>query len=138
MVTVKRLAASILGVGESRIRVLDAKKAGEALTRDDLRGLIEKKLVVAVQKKGVGRAKAAQRAARKRAGRRGGRGSRKGSRAVEKILWAGKIRAQRKFLSAVRPRLGRAYRRVYLMMKGNAFRDVGALKAFLAENKLLK
>ncbi|MCX6767476.1 MAG: 50S ribosomal protein L19e [Candidatus Micrarchaeota archaeon] len=135
--TVKRLAASIMGVGESRVRIMDAKKAGEALTRDDVRGLIASGTVLALPKSGVGRAKAAAGMAKKRSGR--GRGSRKGSRAIGKIMWMRKTRAQRKFLAKVKARLEKgAYRRAYRMVKGNAFKDVAGLRSFLTENKLLK
>jgi len=137
--TVRRLAAAIMKVGESRVRIIDAKKAAEALTRDDVRELIRTGVVAAVAKKGVGRAKAIEKNARKRMGRRGGRGSRKGSKSLGKALWMRKTRAQRGYLASIKKGMGTGgYRKVYRMIKGNAFKDLAALKAFLAEKKLVK
>jgi large subunit ribosomal protein L19e len=130
LVTVRRLAASILGVGESRVRIIDPKAAEDALTRDDVRQLIKDGYVTALQKKGVGH---------KAVTHKRGRGHRKGSYGNAKELWMRKVRAQRKCLASAKPRMEpSAYRKAYRMVKGNAFRDVAALKTFLKENKMLK
>ena len=130
LVTVKRLAASLLGVGKSRVRILNPKKAADALTRDDVRELIRQGFVMAVQKKGVGTTKR---------DRTKGRGHRKGTKAIGKKLWMRKVRAQRDYLVSVKQRMeSPAYRKAYVMVKGNAFRDVATLKSYLVENKMIK
>jgi len=130
LVTVKRLAADILGVGKSRVRILNPKKAADALTRDDVRELIREGFVASVQKTGVGRTKREKSR---------GRGRRRGSKANGKALWMRKVRAQRKFLVSVKTRMeSKDYRKAYVMVKGNAFKDVATLKSFLVENKMFK
>lgn len=130
LVTVKRLAADILGVGKSRVRILNPKKAADALTRDDVRELISQGFVSSVQKTGVGRTKREKSR---------GRGRRRGSKALGKVLWMRKVRAQRKFLVSVKKRMeSKSYRKAYVMVKGNAFKDVATLKSFLADNKMFK
>ncbi|PIO06184.1 50S ribosomal protein L19e [Candidatus Micrarchaeota archaeon CG08_land_8_20_14_0_20_59_11] len=137
--TIKRLAAKILDAGESRIRILDQKKAMDALTGDDVRGLIKEGVIVLVPKKGVGRSKAADKAARKRSGRRRGTGSRRGSANLSKQMWMRKIRALRRVLKQAKPTLVKgAYGRVYERIKGNAFRDKKHLREYLREKKLVK
>jgi len=48
---IKRMAASVLKCGISRIRIKDAKEALQAMTKDDVRGLIKRGIVVKLQKK---------------------------------------------------------------------------------------
>ena len=51
--TLRKIAADLLKSGESRIRIEQGKETEEALTREDVRGLISKGLVKKVQKKGT-------------------------------------------------------------------------------------
>jgi len=140
--TVRRLAASILKAGESRVRILDAVKAKEALTRDDVRSLVRQGIVVVEQKKGVGRAKARFKQSRLHAGRRRGRGSRKGakySRVSRKERWVGKVRSQRRLLKRLKGELRKGgYRKLYSMVKGNFFKSKKHLLSYAGENKFFK
>lgn len=140
--TVKRLAASLLGVGQSHIKVIDAKRASEALTKDDVRVLVQEKIIQSEQKTGIGRGKAKIKQARKKLGRRVGPGSAKGRKFAlvsRKERWMVKVRSQRKLLEALSPSLvDGARKRVYSMVKGGLFQNKKQLVAYLKEKKMLK
>lgn len=143
--TIRRLAASIMGIGESKIRFRpdQLSRINEALTRDDVRGLVEEGLIYAIPRRGVSRAGARARTLARRKGRQSGHGKRKGTfkaRADVKEEWMAKVRSQRKLLRALRDdgkiAPGQA-RRIYTMIKGNAFRGKSVLVTYLKENGLL-
>lgn len=140
--TVRRLASSILNVGESRVRFKESKRAGEALTRDDVRALIKEGVIYCLPKKGVGRARAQFKAGRIHSGRRRGAGSRKGAEYAllkSKERWMSKVRAQRMLVSSLRDRMvEHSYEKVYSMIKGNSFKNNKTLLQYLSEKKLLK
>ncbi len=135
--TVRRLAARLLKCGESRIRIADAKRAGEALTADDVRELIKEKIVSEVPFRGVSRGKARWKQERRRKGRRRGKGSQRGAahaKVTAKELWMRKVRAQRKLLKAFKNKVGKeTYRKAYSMVKGNAFPDKKRLAEYLVK-----
>jgi len=140
---VKRLAADILGVGVSRIRIkpeaLD--KAVTAITRDDVKRLIKEGLVYKVSPSTPSRGRWRILHAKRRRGRRRGPGSRKGPRVDEKRLWISRVRAQRRFLKMLKERGlidSTTYRRVRALIKGGAFSSVRHLKTYLQEQGLLK
>jgi large subunit ribosomal protein L19e len=141
MRTVKRIAAELLGVGESRVRVNpeNLKKAEEALTRDDVRALISQGVVYAVKKRGVGRGRSRVKHLKKKAGRRRGVGSRRGgkyARVSRKKIWMSRVRAQRMLLKelALEKKLQKdVYRKVYKMVKGGAFKSRASLLAHLKD-----
>ncbi len=143
MTDVKRLAAEILGVGVSRVRIspeaLD--KVAEVVTRDDVRGLIEQGLVWAEPERGVSRGRWRERREKKKRGRRRGHGSRKGPRRDPEEVWVDKMRTLRRFLNELK-KLGKldskTWRQLYLMAKGNYFRDLRHLKTYINEHKLTK
>ncbi|MBU0586137.1 50S ribosomal protein L19e [Candidatus Micrarchaeota archaeon] len=133
--SVKRLAADILGVGISKIRIKPEEigKAEEALTREDVRNLIKDKIVFVKRKPGF---KVKNRRKRKLEGSR--RGS-MNSRAPEKELWMRAVRAQRKYLAQLvtEGNIDRKNKRaVYLRIKGGSFRGKKALLMFLKDNGL--
>ena len=140
--TVKRLAADIMNAGESRIKFADSVKAKEALTRDDVRSLIQQGVIVRLQKKGIGRAKARFKQSRKHAGRRRGTGSKKGEKfslVSRKERWMDKVRSQRRLLQHLKGSLNEGeFRKLYRMVKGNFFRSKKHLIAYAREAKLLK
>ena len=142
--TQKRLAAAVLKTGKGRIRLKDTKEVGEAITREDMRALIKKGLAVKIQKKGAARVSAVKRLAQKRKGRRSSRGSRKGklgARLDRKQLWIKQTRGLRRLLADLREKElveKSDYKRVYRMVKGNAFRNRKHLMFYLRENDLLK
>ncbi|MDP3742679.1 MAG: 50S ribosomal protein L19e [Candidatus Micrarchaeota archaeon] len=137
--TVRRLCARIFDVGESRVKILDAKRASEALSAEDVRELVKEKVVVIIASKGPSRKAARHKQSRIRAGRRRGEGSKKGTSISQKTLWIRKIRSQRKLLRSLKSTLTAkgAFRKVYKMVKGNAFKNKHALSTYLKENKLL-
>ena len=88
--TVRRVAGDILKCGISRIKILDEKRATEALTREDVKQLIKEKLIIKIQKIGVSRGAAKKRQSRKKSGRGRGRGKMRGSAFAsvsEKDMW---------------------------------------------------
>ncbi len=76
----KRLAAEVLGVGESRIW-LDPEKltdVANAITREDVRGLIKDGTVKHKQAQGISRGRARGNDAKRKKGHKTGQGTRKG------------------------------------------------------------
>lgn len=140
--TTQRLASRITGAGTSRVAIRDFKAAKDALTADDVRELLKSGGIEIRPQKGVGRAKAKAKQARKEAGRRRGSGSRKGSQFSKmnrKTRWVTKVRAQRKVLSNMKPRLTEgAYRELYSQVKGNMFRDKKHLLSYAVSKGFLK
>lgn len=144
MNTVRRISSEVLGVGESKIRFKSeaASKIGEALTREDVRGLIQEGSIYAIQPRGVSRARGNKKKAQMKKGRRFGHGSRKGTyntRVGKKENWIAKVRSQRKYLFALveqKKLVDGAHRKIYRMIKGNAFKGVKVLEIYLRDNKM--
>ena len=78
----RRLAADILKVGVERVWIDPeaAEEVSSAITREDIRKLIEEGIIKRKQKKGVSRGRARERARKRKLGRRRGHGSRKGTK----------------------------------------------------------
>ncbi len=137
---VKRLAAAVLKIGESRVRIKDREKAGQAMTRDDVRSLIKQGKIIVKPVFGISKVRARKLKAQKKKGLRSGRGTRKGSkksRTPRKKLWMRKVRALRRKLTKTKPELKpRAYRKLYNMIKGGYFRDKGHLSLYIEEHEL--
>ena len=135
--TVKRLAADILGVGVTRIRLDkdNLAKVEEALTRTDVRNLLGEGTVYALPPRA---------GHRKKEKPRKGRGSRKGQKKAReggKSAWMVRVRSQRKYLTELlkAEELPKEHKHsVYMKIKGGAFRGKAAMRAYLAENKMLK
>lgn len=132
---VRRIAADILSVGQKRIRFVQSQlsEIKNAMSRDDVRNLIEKKAIVVLPKKG--RKKKEKRKKR-------GEGSRKGSKsgADRKKEWMARVRSQRKLLSYLVDNniLKKEHKRkIYLKIKGNSFRSKKALITYLKDNNLI-
>ena len=143
--TVRRMAASILKAGESRVwldplRLEDLKKA---ITKDDVRHLIRKGYVDVHKKKGVPRTRGRIRARKKKEGRARGKARKHGTysaRLDTKTRWIARIRAQRKLLNELRSKdkLESGFREVYLRIKGGSFPDKSHLRSFLLDRGYLK
>jgi large subunit ribosomal protein L19e len=136
--TVRRVAARIWGIGSSRVRIIDEKKAREALTSEDVKNLMRQGLVIKKAKKGVSRGRARIKIFRKKMGRGRGEGSRKGTKNAVKSLkqrWVEKVRSQRDFIKKNKQKLGVNYRKAYKLVKGNFFRDKKHLKSFIESLK---
>jgi large subunit ribosomal protein L19e len=141
---VKRLAAEVLGVGESRIYIDPSKleEAASVITKEDVRKLIEKGVISVKPIKGTSRARARLRRLKKRRGLRRGEGSREGSVAdLEKRLWITRVRALRRYLKMLRDRRlidKKAYRRLYKLVKGGVFQSRAHLKEYIKQQGLLR
>ncbi len=140
----KRLAASILKVGVTRVW-MDPEMLEDiatAITREDLRKLIEEGVIKRKAVVGISRGRARARDIKRAKGHRKGQGSRKGAagaRAPKKEQWMRKIRAQRKVLKAMRDEEktidAHTYRILYRKAKGGEFRNVSHLKSYIAYQK---
>jgi large subunit ribosomal protein L19e len=145
----KKLAARALGVSKKRVK-FDAstpenkKSLKEIISRDDVRALLEDKVISKEPKKGNSRTRANHILAQKKKGRRQGQGSRKGTanaRHKEKDKWMTKIRALRAMLKTFKDadRLDtKTYRNLYRKSKGNFFRSKRHLGLYIEQNDLLK
>src|SRR5438552_13018279 len=103
----RRLASEVLDCGIGRVWVdpLHADAVAEAVTREDVRGLIRKGYVKANQKAGTSKIRARALAIQKESGRRKGPGSRKGAsgaRNPKKRRWIRTIRPIRAVLKELR------------------------------------
>lgn len=144
---VKRLAADIMGVGESRVWIEpnpdeETRERVESVSsREDVRKLIHDGVVRKRPASTPSRGRKRLKLLRKRKGRRRGSGRRKGPRIDEKEMWIAKIRAQRKYLKMLRDKKlidRRTYRRLYLLAKGGTFRSIAHIRTYLKEHKLIK
>ncbi len=140
----KRISASLLKSGENRVvfdnsRLNDIK---EAITKADIRRLINDGAIKAKQKKGISSFRTNKLKLQKRKGKRKGLGSRKGTktaRTPRKRAWITKVRVQRKFIKSLKIKklvAPETYTKIYRMIKGNQFRSKRHLKLYLDENNL--
>ena len=133
----RRIAAAVLGCGVNRVWINPEKlsEVQSAMSREDIRNLIEEGAISSHQKKGISRGRARARIAKRAYGPCKGPGRRsgaKGARTPSKTQWIKKIRAQRKELRAQRDAgsITRSeYRRLYRRAAGGQFRNVAHLKA---------
>ncbi len=141
----KAIASGILGVGKNRVWINpgETQKVQEAMTKQDLRGLVEEGIIAEKTQNFQSRGRARELARRKKKGRKKGAGKRKGTkktRMEKKRAWIKNARAQRKMLKELREKkrdsVGKiGYARVYRMIKGNYFRGKRHVEAFLAEKE---
>ena len=138
----KRLAADVLDVGENRVW-FDPDAQGsivEAITREDIRELVDEGSIKAEDKKGNSRGRARERQAKRDYGHRTGPGSRRGKaggRQDEKEQWQKTIRAQRRKLKELRAEgeiTSSQYRDLYDKSKGGEFRSVRYLLNYIENN----
>jgi large subunit ribosomal protein L19e len=137
----KRIAADVLDVGEDRVWMDpdQMEKIDEAITRKDIRNLIEGG---AIQKRDVeGNSKGRSREIKKQKakGQRKGHGSRKGTKTArksEKDEWMEKIRALRSDLKEMKEEgeiTGKQYRELYNKAKGGFFRNRKHLENYIED-----
>ncbi|HWR25120.1 MAG TPA: 50S ribosomal protein L19e [Methanosarcina sp.] len=142
----RRVASKILKCGLDRVWLNPeaSEEITSAITREDIRGLIEKGTIKAKPVKGVSRGRARALAAKRKYGHCKGHGSRKGkkgARTPKKEQWMKKIRALRKRLKELRAEgaLDKSvYCRLYRKAKGGEYRSVSHLNSHLGSEKLLK
>jgi len=139
--TQKRLAASELKVGRSRVWINPDTEAAaaisDAITREDIRGQIDAGNIKAKPKKGNSRGRFRARAEKRAYGHCRGAGHRKGAkgaRTPSKEQWMAKVRAQRRRLRELKEN-GEIDRHIYRMLyrksKGGEYRSVAHLNAYI-------
>ncbi|WP_435197056.1 50S ribosomal protein L19e [Natronomonas sp. EA1] len=138
----KQLAAKVLDVGKNRVW-LDPERSGDiadAITREDVRELIDEGAIRAKGTQGNSRGRARERAKKRSYGHQKGQGSRKGKaggRQNRKADWQSRIRAQRRTLKEHRDEgdLDRSqYRELYAMASGGEFDSVADLERYIDNN----
>lgn len=139
----RRMAADIMDVGEDRVWIDpdNQEKVDEAITRQDIRNLIEGDTIQKKDVKGTSKGRAREKKKQKKKGRRKGHGSRKGkkgARKSDKKKWMENIRAIRSELKEMRDNediTQEQYRDLYDRAKGGFFRDTKHVKNYV-ENKM--
>ena len=142
----KRLTADAYGVGVDRVWIDPTKleEVSKALTKEDIRALVEKGIIKIKPIEGQSRVWARIRHLQKKKGRRRGHGSRKGpktARLNSKRAWINRIRALRKLLRTLKQKGlidKHLYRKLYLMAKGGYFRSRSHLLFWLKDREYLK
>lgn len=137
----KRLAAEELGVGKNRIWFDPERQSdlAEAITREDIRELVEEGVIQVDPESGNSRGRARERQEKRSYGHQSGPGTRKGkagARQDRKEDWQSRIRAQRKRLRELRDagELTRSeYRELYDKAGGGEFDSVADLERQLDE-----
>ncbi len=142
----RRMAASIMKCGVHRVW-MDHDRLDEiarAVTKDDVRILVNGKAIRARQKKGISSGRKKYLISQKEKGRRKGYGSRKGAkfaRFPRKKQWIHIIRPIRGYLCELRDKgliSPSIYRRYYLKAKGGEFRNKRHLRTHLVQDNVLK
>jgi len=142
--TQKRLAADVMKIGTSRVWIDPTfeDEVSLAITRDDIKRLVDEGAIQKKQTTGVSRGRARYVIEQKRKGQRKGPGRKKGkatSKLSSKDRWMIKIRPMRKELRKLRDNkkiTSKTYRELYLKAKGNAFRNTAHLRTYISERKL--
>lgn len=142
----KRIAAKVLKIGVHRVWIDPeaSEQVAVAITRADIRGLVEEGVIKARAIKGVSRGRARARDEKRKYGHRKGHGRRKGAkyaRTPKKESWMKKIRALRSRLKELRAdgTLDKSnYCKLYRKAKGGEFRSRAHLNSVLKANDLLK
>ncbi|RLG74637.1 MAG: 50S ribosomal protein L19e [Thermoprotei archaeon] len=137
----KRLAAEILGVGESRIWIDPEayERVETAITKEDVRRLIKDGIIRVKPEHSNSRARWRIRHEKRKKGKRRGPGHRKGSKyskVSRKEQWMMKVRALRRELRKFKERgviTPKEYREIYRLVKGGVFESVAQLKNYVKE-----
>jgi large subunit ribosomal protein L19e len=125
----RRLAAQVMKVGATRVKFNPERleEVSEAITKDDIRGLVKNGAISEKPVTGISRGRYRARKKQKLKGRSKGKGKRAGTaraRTPKKRKWIGKIRAIREELKTMRQSkeiTPTEYRQLYLQAKGNLF-----------------
>jgi large subunit ribosomal protein L19e len=134
----KRLASEVLKVGKSKVWIDPAKikEAQSAITRADIKRLIQQGIIKKMPKK--------VKMPKKKKKRRRGPGSKKGSRyagVTKKRRWINTVRPLRRMLRELKAGGSidnRTYRRLYMLVKGGQFRSRSHLRIYLKQHGILK
>lgn len=137
----KRMAAEIMDVGENRVWMNpdELEQIDEALTRQDIRNLIEGGAIQKRDVEGNSKGRAGHKKKQKEKGRRKGQGSRKGSQSArksDKDKWMETIRALRSDLKEMKENgeiTNEQYRELYNKAKGGFFRNCKHLQNYVED-----
>ncbi len=138
----RRMAAEILGVGESRVRIDPeaSEQLQDAITRESIRGWLSAGLIWTVPRKGNSRGRV--RARRIKAKLRGkGEGSKKGAKGArvgKKTLWVSRIRMLRHRLKVMRDRqelTSKQFNFLYRQIKGGQIKTKRRFEEEIASSK---
>lgn len=144
--TQKEMAAKVLGCGVNKVWI-NPRMQGEvadAITRADIRRLIQRGAIKEKKSNGQSRGRARRKQKQKEKGRRSGHGSHKGrsgAHETDKEKWMTKIRAQRKLLKDLREdgKLdGETYRDLYDKAKGGFFHSKKHMKEYIKKQNLMQ
>jgi len=138
----RRLAADVLDVGENRVWFDPDRQAdlAEAITREDIRELVDEGVVRAHEASGNSRGRARERDEKRSYGHRTGHGTRNGSKGARQDPsddWRERVRAQRRRVRQLRDAgdIGPdQYRELYGMISGGEFRSVERLENYVQTN----
>lgn len=138
----RRLAADVMDVGKNRVRFDPESQSeiAEAITREDIRELVNDGSITSKEKRGNSRGRARERAKKRSYGHQKGPGSRKGTagaRQNTKEEWTDRIRAQRRTLRELRDKgelSASEYRDLYDKSKGGEFRSVRYMMNYIDEH----
>jgi len=138
----KRLAADVLDVGKNRVWFdPDAQsEIAEAITREDIRDLVQRGTIQAADARGNSRGRARTRNEKRAYGHRKGPGTRRGkagARRNSKDEWKNSIRAQRRELRELRDDgeiTPTQYRTLYRMANGGEFDSVRRLRTYVDDH----
>lgn len=139
--TQKRLASEVMKTGKNRVyfdpsRLDDIK---EALTKDDIRKLVNDRVIQKKLKSGVSKSRFRKLLVQKRKGRKKGQGSRKGkstARLSRKRNWINLVRSQRDLIRDLKDKKvinNKVYRGLYRKIKGGYFRSRRHIRLYLGE-----
>ncbi|MEM3185337.1 MAG: 50S ribosomal protein L19e [Conexivisphaerales archaeon] len=138
----KRLAASMLKAGISRVRFSDEAldRIADAVTRDDIRKLIRAGDIWVAQSKGISSGR--KRKVREKKSFRGrGPGSKEGkatARNPKKRQWLSQVRALRRYIKFLKKKgqlPDEEIKRLYTKVKGGEIKTVRRLKEIVVEMK---
>lgn len=140
----KRLASKLLKASPKRIKFDNQRLADikEAITKTDIRQLIDEKAIRKINEKGVSRSRANKILVQKGKGKRKGPGSNKGKRTARlprKEAWMLKIRSQRILIKELKENKNisqETYRDIYKKAKGGYFRSKRHIKIYLEDHNL--
>ncbi len=142
----KRLSAGIFKCSPKRV-VFDTERLAdikEAITKSDLRSLIEQGVIRSLPARGVSRSRGRINLNQKRKDKRKGHGSRKGAagaRTSRKRTWVNKVRLQRRYIKSLRAAKAveqKEFVDIYKKIKGGFFRSKRHMELYLAEKGILK
>jgi large subunit ribosomal protein L19e len=138
----RRLAADVLDVGKNRVWFDPGAQSeiAEAITREDIRELVQDGTIQSKEARGNSRGRARERDEKRAYGHRTGPGTRKGRAGARKNAkqdYQSRIKAQRRTLKELREDgtlTSTQYRKLYNMANGGEFDSVRRLTTYIEEH----